>query len=87
MGNETYMGIYYEKIDYMGFTWGFIWGMAGRQIWQKLAWGSRTIKSITTLFAEKDPPPPGGVSSRMSHHKCREGMKIGHENLIIMPKA
>ena len=21
------MGIYYEKIDYMGFTWGFIWGM------------------------------------------------------------
>ena len=27
MGNETYMGIYYEKIDYMGFTWGFIWGM------------------------------------------------------------
>ena len=44
------MGIYYEKIDYMGFTWGFIWGMAGRQIWQKMAWGSRTIKSITTLF-------------------------------------
>ena len=27
MGNETYMRIYYEKIDYMGFTWGFIWGM------------------------------------------------------------
>ena len=27
MGNETYMGIYYEKIDYMGFTWDFIWGM------------------------------------------------------------
>ena len=27
MGNETYMGIYYEKIDYMGFTWYFIWGM------------------------------------------------------------
>ena len=21
------MGIYYEKIDYMGFTWDFIWGM------------------------------------------------------------
>jgi len=27
MRNEIYMGIYYEKIDYMGFTWGFIWGM------------------------------------------------------------
>ena len=26
MGNEIYMGIYYEKIDCMGFTWGFIWG-------------------------------------------------------------
>ena len=26
MGNEIYMGIYYEKIDYTGFTWGFIWG-------------------------------------------------------------
>ena len=26
MRNEIYMGIYYEKIDYTGFTWGFIWG-------------------------------------------------------------